>query len=164
MNISVDAPYNFTFSASPYVPIIILGGGQASFYMPTNGSGVNITATATNTTAGCGVVGHWTFVPSPYRMMVTPNPASTELTVARTEEDPAGPAAASLTASPQGTTPDTSPAFDADLYDYYGRKVKTKRSERGGAVLNVRDLPNGLCVVRVGQGKEAMSQNIQISH
>lgn len=164
VNIIVDAPYNFTFTTDPYVPVTILGSRQASFYMPANGSSVNFTATATNATADCGVVGHWLFIPSPYHMVVAPNPASTELTVARTEDDPSSPAAASPTARSQATASDNGPDFDADLYDNYGRKVKSKRSDRGRAVLDVRDLPNGLYVVRVGQGKEAMSQHVQITH
>lgn len=155
VNIIVDAPYNFTFTADPsFVSVSSLGGGQASFYMPAGGSGVTITATATNAPSGCGVVGHWTFFPAPYRMFVTPNPASTDLTVSVI--DPAGPPATPPTADPA--------PFNADLYNIFGKKVKTKRSERGQAILDVRDLPEGLYVVRVGQGKNALSENIQITH
>ncbi len=155
VNIIVDAPYNFTFTADPSsVSVSSLGGGQASFYMPAGGGGVTITATATNAPAGCGVVGHWAFFPAPYRMFVTPNPASTDLTVSVI--DPAGPPAPPPTADPA--------PFDADLYNNFGKKVKTKRSERGKAVLDVRDLPEGLYVVRVGQGKNALSENVQITH
>lgn len=163
VNITVDAPYNFTFTADPSsVAVSSLGSGQASFYMPTGGSGVTITATATNATSGCGVVGHWAFIPAPFRMMVTPNPASTELTVWTT--DPASPAAAvarESVAAPQAADP---VPFDADRYNMYGKKGKTKRSERGRAGLDVRDLPEGLYVVRVGQGKNALSENVQITH
>ncbi|WP_460583841.1 T9SS type A sorting domain-containing protein [Hymenobacter arcticus] len=163
VNIIVDAPYNFTFTASPSsVSVTALGGGQASFYMPAGGGGVTITATAINATSGCGVVGHWTFFPAPYHMVVTPNPASTELTVWTT--DPASSAApAARTAAAMSSTADPVP-FDADLYNAFGKKVKTKRSERGKAVLDVRDLPAGLYVMRVGQGKNALSENIQITH
>lgn len=155
VNIIVDAPYNFTFTADPSsVSVSSLGSNQASFYMPASGGGITITATATNAPSGCGVVGHWTFFPAPYRMFVTPNPASTDLTVSVI--DPAGPPAPPPTADPA--------PFDADLYNNFGKKVKTKRSERGKAILDVRDLPEGLYVVRVGQGKNALSENIQITH
>ena len=151
VNITVDAPYNFTFTASPSsVAVSSYSSRDASFYMPAGGGGVTITATATNATSGCGVVGHWTFFPAPYRLAVTPNPASTELTVAAVD--------------PTSSAPPEPAPFDADLYNTFGKKVKTKHSERGKAVIDVRDLPDGLYVVRVGQGKNALSENVQITH
>lgn len=137
----------------------VQGSNQASSYMPASGGGIAITATATNAPAGCGVVGHWTFFPSPYRMVVTPNPASTELTVSTADQ------AGTQSTSPSAGATATDPLpFDADLYNNFGKKVKTKRSEQGKAVLDVRDLPDGLYIVRVGQGKSAISQNVQITH
>ena len=165
VNIIVDAPYNFTFTADPsYVSVSTQSGSQASFYMPANGNGVTITATATNATATCGLVGRWTFVPASYRLAVTPNPASTELTVTRNDADQSASAPAGLSARGQTTTPPITQEFDADLYNFYGKKVKTKHSDHGKAVLDVRDLPNGLYIVRVGQGREVLSEHIQVAH
>lgn len=148
VNIIVDAPYDFTFTTTAAVSVTKTGNNSASFYMPTNGAGVPITATATNATAGCGLIGHWAFIPTPYRLMATPNPASTELTVAVDQPAP----------SPDG------PAFDADLYNNNGKKVKTKKSDHGKAVLDVRDLPAGLYHLRASEGQNALSESIQITH
>lgn len=68
---------------------------------------------------------------------------------------------------PAGAESAASPAdvpFDADLYDGHGKKVKTQHGDHGKAVLDVRDLPAGLYNLRVGQGKKALSEHIQITH
>ncbi len=160
VNIIVDAPYDFTFTTTAAVSVTKTGNNSASFYMPTS-TGVAITATATNATSGCGVVGHWNFIPAPFRMMVTPNPASTELTVTPATANQPGAAPTSLQANAQLAKAEE--LFTADLYDMYGKKVKTKKSEQGKAVFDVRDLPTGLYNLRVGEGQNAFSDHIQIT-
>lgn len=90
---------------------------------------------------------------SGYRLAFSPNPANEALTV--TAIDPAAAAA---------TDPVPTVLFDVDLYDGYGRKVKTQHSDHGKAVLNVRDLPSGLYNLRSGSGKDAISEHIQVTH
>ena len=76
------------------------------------------------------------------------------LTVTATDTDQSVTGPASVTALP----------FEAELYDNYGKKVKSEKSEKGKALLNVRDLPAGLYNLRVGKGKEAISEHISIEH
>lgn len=151
VSLVLDGAYNFTFTANPSsVSVFVISGNSASFYMPSN-AGVTITATATNTGSGCGVTGSFAFTPRPYSygFAYAPNPASTELTV--TTVDAAG-------------QPAPAEPFDADLYDTFGKKVKTKKSDQGKAVLDVRDLPSGLYNLRAGKGKNALSEHVQVTH
>lgn len=65
-----------------------------------------------------------------------------------------------------GSSPRLAPhasVCDATLYDNYGRQVKTKRSTKGQAKLDVRTLPNGLYNLQVSQGKNAISEHVQIT-
>ncbi|MEJ7662807.1 MAG: T9SS type A sorting domain-containing protein [Hymenobacter sp.] len=57
-----------------------------------------------------------------------------------------------------------SAAFETTLYDNYGRSVKTQRSERGQAMLDVRNLPNGLYHLRTGHGKDVVTEHIRVAH
>jgi hypothetical protein len=144
----LDQPYTFTFSSSS--SSIVLGstsGRSTSFYLPPN-TGVTIRATAP--TPDCGLSGQFTFSAGS-NFTATPNPASTELTVVAADPTTGGPA-------------ENTADYDADLYDTYGKKVKTKRSDRGKAVLDVRELPDGLYNLRIGQGKDAYSEHIQVKH
>lgn len=43
--------------------------------------------------------------------------------------------------------------FEAELYDNHGKRVKSEKSDKGKAILNVRDLPVGLYNLRVDKGK-----------
>lgn len=152
----MDQPYTFTFtSSSSSVVLNQTSGSYTSFYLPA-GQGVSIRATASG--AGCGYRGTFVFsTSSGYGYMATPNPSSSELTVAATDS-------ADDTPQDATTAKGTKSEFTADLYDTYGKKVKTKRSAQGKAVLNVRDLPEGLYNLRVGEGKNAYSEHIQITH
>jgi hypothetical protein len=53
--------------------------------------------------------------------------------------------------------------FEAELYDFNGKKVKTRKSERGEVILNVWDLPEGLYNLRVGTGEKPSTHLIQIT-
>lgn len=140
-------PYTFQFTSDMPGLYLTNTTGTATHFILKPGQGVTITATSTN--ASCTIVGHYAFVArsGAYGYSFAPNPVGDELTVVTT--DPA-----TATAAP----------FDAELYDGYGRKVKTQKSEQGKAVLNVRDLPSGLYNLRVGTGKDAYSEHIQIAH
>lgn len=146
----IDDPYNFTFTADSPDVYLTNTQGRSTHFVLQPGQGVTITATATN--APCGLVGRFAFIypSSGGRLSAAPNPASTELLVTRAPADA------------QQTKPDE--AFTADLYDTYGKKVKTKKSEQNNAVLDVRDLPSGLYNLRAGAGKDALSDHIQITH
>lgn len=142
----LDQPNRFTFTSTPSVPLSS-NSNSTSFYIPTSGTGssrVDITATATDGSA-C-LSGTYFFVAASY-YSIAPNPASDEVIV-----------------TDAGADPQTPSVFDVELYDSYGKKLKAKKSERGKAVLDVRDLPNGLYNLRVGQGKEAVTEHIEIAH
>lgn len=151
VRVYINSPFSFTFTSnSAAVPVSSVGTNAATFYLGAS-SGVQITATATN--ASCPTVGNFTFSTSGGRLAFSPNPANEALTV--TAIDPAAAAA---------TDPVPTVLFEVDLYDGYGRKVKTQRSDHGKAVLNVRDLPSGLYNLRSGSGKDAISEHIQVTH
>ena len=144
INMTLDGPYYYAFSSSdPSIPVTSFDGFTAYFDMPANG-GTTITARATNSTCS-NVVGNYAFAPGGYYYSVAPNPASSQLVV--TTSNPAG-----------------DPPFDADLYDGHGHQVKTQHSALGKAVLDIQELPDGLYVLRAGQGKKAISEHIQIIH
>ena len=148
-------PYTFNFTSD--LPGLYLTNtqGTATHFILKPGQGTTITATSTN--APCKIVGHYAFVArSMSGYSFAPNPTSDELTV--TANDSASP----TTDTSAGTA--TAVPFDAELYDGYGRKVKTQHGEHGKAVLNVRDLPDGLYNLRVGKGKDAVSEHIQVAH
>ncbi|AMR27649.1 hypothetical protein A0257_11455 [Hymenobacter psoromatis] len=149
---------NFTFSSSPAIPLNSYSGRSTSFYLPP-GQGVQINVSAPG--SPCALATSFVFAPrSVYYYRSAPNPVSDELLVTATDPDqPAGASARLLTA----TTTD-SLAFETTLYDSYGRPVKTQRSARGQAVLNVRDLPNGLYHLRTGHGKDVATEHIQVAH
>lgn len=152
INMTLNGPYRYAFtSSSSATPVTSFDGATAYSDMPTGG-GVTITATATN--SACSIVGRFAFAPGGSSFVFAPNPASTELTVTAAADAPpmqAGGPAASL-------------PFEAALYDSQGHQVKTQRSGHGQAVLDVRDLPNGLYYLRVGTGKNALMEHVQVAH
>ena len=146
---------NFATSASNFT-ITKTSATTAYFdmgpYSDPQRQGVTITVTPT---VGCFATRNFVFrKPSAYRLTYSPNPASDELTVTAVDTD-------QLDNGPASTT---APDFDADLYDNRGKKVKAKKSEKGKAKLDVRELPNGLYNLRAGKGKEAISEHIMITH
>lgn len=152
----MNEPYTFTFSSSSSsVPLNSYSGRSTSFYL---GANQGVTIYAQSSGPECGLSGQFVFSTSGgYGYRFAPNPVSSELTV--TAIDPAtDPASAESSASPADVP------FDADLYDTYGKKVKTKHADHGKAVLDVRDLPEGLYNLRAGQGKQALSEHVQITH
>jgi hypothetical protein len=157
VSLFLNEPYNFTFTSNnPSVYLSSTSGRSTSFYLGPN-SGVSITATATN--APCGMAASFVFISnSPYGYSYAPNPASGELTVTATNTSDASSAKQS-----SGTG---EAAFTAELYDNHGRRVKSQRSTPGKATatIDVRDLPNGLYNLRIGEGKQAISEHIQITH
>ena len=148
---------NFTFSSSPAIPLTYYSGRYTSFVVPAGGVQINVSSTANSY---CALARGLVFAPRSvyYSYRSAPNPVSDELLV--TAADPDQPAAI---ARPAGATA-SDVAFETTLYDNYGRAVKTQRSERGRAVLNVRDLPNGLYHLRTGQGPGVVIEHIHIRH
>ncbi len=148
----MNEPYTFTFSSSSSsIPLSSYSGRSTSFYL---GANQGVTIYASSSQPECGLAGQYVFSTSRgYGYSFAPNPASTELTVTAT--DPA---------SAEGAPAPADVPFDADLYDVYGKKMKTKHADHGKAVLDVRDLPEGLYNLRAGHGKEAISEHVQISH
>lgn len=114
---------------------------------------INVSATGSS----CALVGRFVFSTNGgYYYRFAPNPASSDLVVSATTLDQPG--SSSATAAPPAEP------FDAALYDGHGQLVKTKRGDQGKAVLDVRDLPNGLYYLRAGQGKNAVNEHIQLAH
>ncbi|AMR28644.1 hypothetical protein A0257_17095 [Hymenobacter psoromatis] len=91
---------------------------------------------------------------------MTPNPASSELTVTNTAPDLA--AQYQLKDADKAHIPDM--PFDADLYDMYGKKVKSLTNVQGKGIFDVSSLPAGLYNLRVGKGKDMHMEHVQIVH
>ena len=159
IDINLNENYNFIFSANSPNVVVIKKMNNSAYFDLAAGTGVQITATANG--SSCAVVGRFTFSAgrSGSSYAVAPNPASTDLTVAAVEEGQRQMAATSASEATPASVP-----FDADLYDSHGRKVRTNHSSHGKAVLDVRDLPEGLYVLRSGSGKNIYSEHIQITH
>lgn len=64
------------------------------------------------------------------------------------------------TAANNGMTPSSG----AELHDTFGKKAKAMTSRQGEAVLEVRDLPNGLYNLRISQGSKTVTKHIKIAH
>ncbi|WP_223652068.1 T9SS type A sorting domain-containing protein [Hymenobacter psoromatis] len=94
-----------------------------------------------------------------YSYRSAPNPVSDELLVTAADPDQPTDAPARLSS----LTADSA-ALETTLYDNYGRPVKTQHSAHGQAMLNVRDLPNGLYHLRTGHGKGLVTEHIQVIH
>ncbi|WP_157886731.1 T9SS type A sorting domain-containing protein [Hymenobacter sp. PAMC 26628] len=146
------------------------GSNTAYFYVgPGNGNNnrvqINVTA------SGSGVCGTSTtssfqfYVPQTQAIAASPNPATSELAIQTVQP----------TDAPQFSTPIPPPPgqskplpvdanFTVQLYNSYGQLVKTGKSQQGKLKLNVLDLPNGLYTLRSGEGKEVISEHIQIAH
>jgi len=121
---------------------------EFDLYMPYYADMLTVRITKTNP---CGTLTQeFQFFPE-YYYRYSPNPASDELVVEAVVGKETKPA---VHAS----------AFDATLYDNYGHKIKTEHSKQGKAKLDVRSLPSGLYNLRVGEGKRAISEHIQITH
>lgn len=139
--------YNTSGSVNSTAHLVLNPGQSAEF-----------TVTAKAGSGGCStpqITFIFTADAYPYpAFSATPNPAGDELTVSSIDETP----------PTGGTARPTPPPFDAELYDAYGKKVKTQKSDRGRASMDVRDLPNGLYNLRVGKDKDAYSKHIQIAH
>ena len=164
ITIFLNQSYNFTFTSDNPNVTLSTGGNSTTFSIPTSVNQVKITATAAGTSSDCAITGGFIFVPNGYSYQVAPNPASSELTVSDGSAGSASPAAASTSSSAAGSSTPATRSFLAELYDTYGKQVKTQQSTQGRAVLNVRDVPNGLYNLRVGTDAKAYSQHVQISH
>lgn len=155
-----NTPYTFSFSSD--LPGLYLTNttGTATHFILKPGQGTTITVTALN--SPCPMRGQYAFIASStgYSYRVAPNPVSEELTVTAVEEAPPADAASAATS----TAAPASIPLDADLYDRFGHKVKSKHDDHGKAVVDVRDLPEGLYELRVGKGKNALTERIQVTH
>jgi hypothetical protein len=66
---------------------------------------------------------------------------------------------------PAGTRPPAwAGVFDAVLYDRFGQQLRTSRSQRDKAELDVRTVPNGLYYLRIGTGNDAAYKQVQVAH
>jgi pimeloyl-ACP methyl ester carboxylesterase len=159
VRITISDPYNnYTFTANP-PSIQVYGGGQQAGFRLEAGQGVQITASSGGP---CGIVGNFAFtIRNPYLIQSSPNPVDEELTVVATQQNILATTPAAVTTDQARTT---APPFAVELYNNFGRRVKTMTSSKGKAVLNVRDLPSGLYNLRVGEGPEATTEHIQITH
>jgi bacillolysin len=152
----LNEPFTFSFQSNPSSVFLSNSSGRStSFYL---GANQGVTIQVTSSQPGCGLASNFTFSASRgYSYSFAPNPSSDELIVT----DNSQPESASSAASTNTTSENAS--FDAELYDNFGRKVKTQRSSHGKAVLDVRNLPNGLYNLRAGTGKDAMIEHVQIT-
>lgn len=148
VQVFLNQPYNFNFSCDNPSIVLSSSSNTTSFTIPNSvQNGFKIYTTVGG--AACSSSNYWLFVPTGYSYAAAPNPASNELAVSNQTADSA--------------TPSTE-SFEAELYDMYGKKVKTKKSDHGKAVFDVRDVPDGLYNLRVGNGKNPYINHIQIVH
>ena len=156
IRVYLDGSYTYTFT-SDQANIPIFGGpGRTAAFSLKAGQGVGIKIRGVG--SACNISRNVVFTTNSgyYSYSFAPNPANSELTITATDEGESTNGA--MTAS------STVPPFEADLYNNYGKKVKTKKSEKGKVVLDVHDLPDGIYNLRAGEGKKALSEHIQITH
>jgi hypothetical protein len=154
-----------TYSFSSYPSGITTTSSNTAYFQINSSnssqSRYDVTITENN---GCGSTSRtitWVAYPS-YYYAASPNPTTSELSVMAVDADESDTNTAKNASISAGSN--TAPPFDAELYDSYGKLVKTKHSEDGKALLDVNDLPSGLYNLRVGKGKNALSEHIQITH
>jgi subtilisin family serine protease len=155
----VNQPYDFNFSAisQQSVPYPITKTGPQTAYFDFSGvPSIQVLATAPSS-APCSAQSSFVFRSS-NSFRVAPNPASSELTVTDASAEQ------SVTSTNTDSMKAKVESFNADLYDIQGHKVRTQRSGHGKATLSVQDLPAGPYILRVGQGKGAHTEQVQISH
>ena len=142
-NVQSDGPYTIGGSGNRQGVFTLRANQRAQF-------------TVSGDVAGCGRISRTITLAAygNYYYAYAPNPTSDELTVTAVDGGKLANAEPSTTAAP----------FEAELYDRFGKKVKTRKSEKGRVKLDVRDVPEGLYNLRVGKGKEAISEHIQITH
>ncbi|HEX8425250.1 trypsin-like serine protease [Hymenobacter sp.] len=95
---------------------------------------------------------------------VFPNPAASELTIQEVQIQ-SGVQPSNIKQAQKSSTAEL-PAkdFDARLYNNLGKIVKTGRFYQGRVKLDLLELPNGLYTLRIGSGKDAHSQLVQVAH
>jgi bacillolysin len=153
----LNEPFTFSFQSNPSsVYLSNSSGGYTSFYL---GANQGVTIQVTSSQPDCGLSSNFTFSTARgYSYSFSPNPTSDELIVTDNSQSESASNAAST------NTIAADAPFDAELYDDFGRKVKAQRSSHGKAVLDVRNLPNGLYNLRAGTGKDALIEHVQITH
>lgn len=156
--IYLNQPYNFNFSAlgPNSAPFPITKTGPQTAYIDFSNA-VSVQVLATPASAPCSAQSSYVFR-APFNYRMAPNPVSSNLIVTETSAE----SSTGNISLPNVTS--ALKAFDANLYDMQGRRVRTQRSSQGKASLDVHDLPAGPYILRVGQGQDAYSEHVQISH
>lgn len=162
--IYMDQATDYSFSATNptggvAVPITKTGRNSASFTL-NRGATVQVRVTPASS---CLYNGTYVFSSSGSSFAaydVTPNPATSDLTVTRQESS-----ASAAPLANQETFARPAPArFEAVLYDSFGRKVKSQSTTNSKVFLEINDLPNGLYTLRINDGLVNYSQHIQVAH
>jgi hypothetical protein len=126
---------------------------------------VQITATPTN--SSCVRSGTYAFssqgFSSASTYATTPNPAASEMTVTRNSLEGENSQYSSQSMASQSQPALAKEPFEAMLYDVFGRLVQVKTSVNDKVKFNVQGLPAGPYLIRVGQGKDAYSEHVQIA-
>lgn len=166
VSISVSTPVgaNCTFTISPSNYFTITKQGPTSAYFqigPASSPSQQRAQVDIVTQTPCGTSsGSFQFYVPGYNYQAAPNPAVNELTVMKVDEGTPTTSTSARTSDAARSTP----PYEAALYDSFGQQVRLVKSAQGKAVLDVRSLPNGLYNLRVGQGKDAFTEHIQIAH
>lgn len=153
IRVYLDGSYTYTFTPNPATVPIFGGPGRTAAFSLKAGEGVGIAIRGVGDACNVSRTVVFTTNRGYYSYSFAPNPASSDLTVTATDPNQAA-----------GPSAPAAEPFDAALYDTFGQKIKTKKSDKGKAVLDVRDLPAGLYNLRAGKGKEAISEHIQVTH
>ncbi|RZK28147.1 MAG: T9SS type A sorting domain-containing protein [Hymenobacter sp.] len=119
----------------------------------------------TNSGGPCGPITTWFsfYYPTTYSYAFSPNPVMDDLMVQAQPEQSSSMVQRSSAVN-NAVNISEEQAFIVELYNSQGMKVVSQSSKAGKAILNVRSLPNGLYNLRIGQGKEAKMEHIQVVH
>lgn len=126
----------------------------------TMGRGRRAQITVSGAVAGCGTASRtYFFAANAGNYIVAPNPADETVTISSMSED--------NSFNNRGIGNDATggaPTYEVILYDIFGQPVQSGRILKGKTVVDTRNLPNGIYNLRIGHGKDATNERIQVTH
>jgi len=149
-NVMSSGSYYTQGSANQEGIFTLASGGRAQF-------------TVTGTIPTCGTISRTfsLYVTSTSSYAIAPNPSASDFTVSGSN------IAVPLSSENKSNLEQSAveePYFEAQLYNNYGVLVNTQKSQNGKVRFTTSNLPNGLYTLRIGAGKDAISEHIQVAH
>lgn len=145
-SVTTDGSY-YTYGTNNNTGIFTLGRGRRAYI------------TVSGLVAGCGTASRSYLLAGNAggSYVVAPNPASEIVTIFPMSESSA------LNAGNMAAASDA-PAYEVTLYDNFGHPVHSGKNLKGKTTVDTRNLPNGIYNLRIGHGKDAINERIQVSH